>query len=278
MDYKPEELLALITRLSEKYTSKESSSVTYETARRLMEAVVYCIEEGLGTDKNQILAKELPDCETAYQQGYTAIVEKTYKAKAVYERILDKFYDYGCQNYRETIIEGIPAFFLHYDAKYAPQDHLLTLDYPTLVMRYDKCGIRLILEYLDGVEQEMNFLRTFSSEAVCELLERIMPEYKLTYMGNICEPVLLNTIGLVIADRPIHGLLMGADDYQEIKDYFGQDSEERIRQKISGIIGLILKKRCKTDMTDYFQEVSGVYAVRIQNGIRNDSLGAVFGG
>jgi len=277
MDYKPEELLALITRLSEKYTSKESSSVTYETARRLMEAVVYCIEEGLGTDKNQILAKEWPDCETAYQQGYTAIIEKTYKAKAVYERILDKFYDYRCQNYRETIIEGIPAFFLHYDAKYAPQDHLLTLDYPTLAMRYDKCGIRLILEYLDGVEQEMNFLRTFSAEAVCELLERILPEYKSTYMGNICEPVLLNIIGLVIADRPIHSLLMGADDYQEIKDYFGQDSKERIQQKINGIIGLVLKKLHKTGMTDYFQKVSGAYAVRIKNGIRNDSLGAVFG-
>jgi len=277
MNYKPEELLALVSKLSEKYTSKESSSITYDTARMLMEAVVYCIEDGLGTNGSKLAGRELPNCEIVYQQGYEAIVEKTCKAREVYERIIAKFEDYGCQNYKETIIDGIPQFFLHYDAKFAPQDHILTLDYPMLLMEYDKCGIRLILEYLKGIEQEQDFLCAFSPEEVSGLLERIMPEYRATYMGNICEPVLLNTIGCVIAEQPVNHLNLRADDHQEIKEYFRNDSREKIQQKISAIISLILKKLHKADSTGYFQRAADGYALRIQIGLENDSLEAVFG-
>ena len=43
MEYRLEELLPAAAGLTEKYTSKESSSITYETAQMLMEAVIYCI-------------------------------------------------------------------------------------------------------------------------------------------------------------------------------------------------------------------------------------------
>ena len=38
-----EELLPVVAKLAERYTSKESSSVSYKTAEQLMGAVVYCI-------------------------------------------------------------------------------------------------------------------------------------------------------------------------------------------------------------------------------------------
>ena len=40
-----EELLPIVAELAEKYTSGESSSVTYERAQGLMQAVLYCINE-----------------------------------------------------------------------------------------------------------------------------------------------------------------------------------------------------------------------------------------
>lgn len=46
MDYKMEDLLPVVAELAEKYTSKESTSLPYEKARQLMEAVLYCIREG----------------------------------------------------------------------------------------------------------------------------------------------------------------------------------------------------------------------------------------
>ena len=45
MDYKIEQLLPLAAELADRYTSKESTSVTYETAGALMEAVLYCMKE-----------------------------------------------------------------------------------------------------------------------------------------------------------------------------------------------------------------------------------------
>ena len=39
------EALPIVAELSRKYTSGESTSVTYETANRLMGAVLYCVNE-----------------------------------------------------------------------------------------------------------------------------------------------------------------------------------------------------------------------------------------
>ena len=43
--YEMDELMPVVAELTRKYTSGEISSVTYETARHLMEAVLYCIGE-----------------------------------------------------------------------------------------------------------------------------------------------------------------------------------------------------------------------------------------
>ena len=43
MDYTMEELLPVVGKLMEKYTSLSSTSVTYETAQQLMGAVLYCL-------------------------------------------------------------------------------------------------------------------------------------------------------------------------------------------------------------------------------------------
>lgn len=39
--YSMEELIPIVAKLTEEFTAKESSSVTYERARQFMEAVIY---------------------------------------------------------------------------------------------------------------------------------------------------------------------------------------------------------------------------------------------
>ena len=41
--YTMEELIVIVGKLAEQYTSGESTSITYERARQFMEAVIYCI-------------------------------------------------------------------------------------------------------------------------------------------------------------------------------------------------------------------------------------------
>ena len=47
MDYPLEELIPLAAELASRYSGYEHTSVTYETAQRLMDAVLYCINEGI---------------------------------------------------------------------------------------------------------------------------------------------------------------------------------------------------------------------------------------
>lgn len=183
-----EELLPITAKLIEKYTSKESTSVTYETAQMLMGAVLYTIREC--EKKDTLSSKEMPDAWRLYEQGKRIIKEKGQQAKEIYHEIIADFEDYGCQNYHDTMIKGIPEFFIHYQIDFKPQDHILTLDYPTFHPIIGMCGVDLMLEYLKQIRGEQLFLQQFSKEEVCEILEQIIPEYEELYLDNICEAVL----------------------------------------------------------------------------------------
>lgn len=50
MSNKIEAILPLVKELTEKYTGKASTSVTYEVAQQLMGAALYCINENRSSD------------------------------------------------------------------------------------------------------------------------------------------------------------------------------------------------------------------------------------
>ena len=134
MNYEIEELLPVVANLVEQYTSKESTSVTYEIARQLMDAVLYCIrefEESLYEISSivPLSGKEISALE-AYRQGTVIVIDKVKQSKTRYDEIIESFKSYRNIAYYDTIIKGMPAFFLHYNPTLNPQDHLLTLDYP----------------------------------------------------------------------------------------------------------------------------------------------------
>ena len=62
-------LMPIVAELSEKYTKKESSSVSYDTARRLMNAVVYCVSEAYKEDINSLCIVDVKDMKLMYEQG-----------------------------------------------------------------------------------------------------------------------------------------------------------------------------------------------------------------
>ena len=135
-----ENLLPLVAELADRYTSRESSSVTYETAAALMEAVLYCIRECEQEDAALVTSSAGPDVRALYRRGAQLVIEKTHMAKALYDTIIQDFEDYGCMNYRDTVLKGMPQFFLRYDPVFAPGNHLLTLDYPILCGKPRRTG------------------------------------------------------------------------------------------------------------------------------------------
>lgn len=276
MEYQLEELLSAAAGLTEKYTSKESSSVTYVTAQMLMEAVIYCIglcEESYG---GALRSKRGLRAEEAYNIGYEKVIEKAYEAKAVYDRLARDFEDYGCGNYRDTMVIGMPQFFLRYDARFCPQDHILTLDYPTMNRYGEKSGIRLLYEYLCDAEREQRFLKCFHSRIITDLIRHVEKKQDVDYMENICSLVLLQSLGCLISKKQLTDLIMTGTDTEEVRRYFAGDPAETIGDKLCEMIGFIVQRAGLESEKHYFQREGKEFAVRIHNAIKYDALDALF--
>lgn len=109
--YGLEEILPVVIYLTNKYTSGESSSVPYEKAEMLMEAVLYCIRECFTWNTAGVLpAVNSLSARQAYDKGYEYVTEKVKMARGLYDGLITDFEDYGCLNYRKTVLEGFPPF------------------------------------------------------------------------------------------------------------------------------------------------------------------------
>ena len=276
MEYKLEELVPVTAMLAEKYTSKESSSVPYETAQMLMGAVIYCIEEQEAACGNVPSGGRKVRAEEAYEAGYAQVIDKSNRAREAYNKLTADFEDYGCRNYKDTIIGGMPAFFLYYDVRFQPKNHIITLDYPTVGTHGDRCGIDLIYDYLCDIETESRFLCCFQASAVRELLYRAEERFGVLYMENLCSLVLLSAIGCIIAEHPFSSLVLEKSDMENIEMYFREDSLLEVEQKTGAFIRMIAEAAGLGSMQEYYQNLRREYALRIFNGKEHHVLDALF--
>lgn len=210
-----EELLPIVGKLAERYTAGESTSVTYERAQQLMEAVLYCIREaksagrdadnpyncGLeysGQDTSNARAqfmlneaaneKKKISAQQTYEMGLACVEKKVKAALALYNEMQVHFDSYGNRCLYDTFVKGMPEFFKWYDIRFAPQDTILTLDYPVSRDLTAYTGIDRIYEYLVCIRQEQEFLSAFPREYVIDILREYNPFYE-DMIDNIYEAV-----------------------------------------------------------------------------------------
>lgn len=177
--YPMEELIPIVSELAWKYTGCDHTSVTYERAQMLMEAVLYCIneyEQG-GENTNTLLARKIPAKE-AYVQGKAIVMDKLWKLQQLYNGLIMDFKAYGSVCLDDTIRKGIPVFLERYDYTYAPQETLLTLDYPVLVDLGDLSGVDRVLAYVQYIALEQKLLQKMDEEYIMESLRRYHRDYE----------------------------------------------------------------------------------------------------
>ena len=175
MNFEPQELIPIVAELTDMYTKGESTSVTYEAAQHLMEAVLYCIHEAEALGG---LVTEKPDARTLYEAGYQEVLSKLERTKEKYKALISNFSSYGNRNLNDTVLKAIPGFFKLYNPRFSPQDTIITMDYPTVVPIQDKSGIDAIEEYVDKIAAEQHFLSSFAPGYVEEVLKSYTPDYR----------------------------------------------------------------------------------------------------
>ncbi len=178
MNYDPEELIPIVAELTDLYTKGESTSVTYEAAQHLMEAVLYCIHETETMQDNGLISSRQADVRSLYNSGFNEVVKKVERAREKYKVLISSFSSYGNRNLNDTVLKAIPGFFKLYSPRFSPQETIITMDYPTVVPIEGKTGIDAIEEYIDKIQAEQRFLAKFPPGYVEELLRAYTADYK----------------------------------------------------------------------------------------------------
>lgn len=292
IEYSMDELIPLVADLSYKYTSGESTSITYEIATQLMKAVLYCIHEYESSLGDSSKAESSLDdagftvvCESdekvrarlAYNKGYELVVMKVKKALHLYDEIMTDFKSYRNINYYDTLVKGIPSFFLYYDAKFNPQNHILTLDYPTINQLGGLCGIDAIYEYLSYIQLEQKFLKKFSEEYVIDVLAGFHSGYEELFI-NICSIVFRNVIGNMIAGKKIMHKGFSEKDFRIVKDYIIENTREEVERKLIILLNELINSGYNNDrqLSQYLQEGIKDFSVELINGVENNCLQMLF--
>ncbi|MDO4481155.1 MAG: DUF6179 domain-containing protein, partial [Bacillota bacterium] len=158
VNYTMEELMPVFEKLAKKYAGYDSTSITYEKAEQLMEAILYCIREIRLWEQNALPAAQSLSPGKAYEAGLACVKKKTEEALKMYNRIMEDFI--YCENrcLYDTVAKGMPVFFQRYDIGYDPQNTILTLDYPVLEDLTGFEGADRIYEYLKCIGMEQKFL------------------------------------------------------------------------------------------------------------------------
>lgn len=175
MGYEAADLLPLVRELTERYTSKASTSVPWETAQQLMEAVLYCIgetqETGSGLGQNRELAGgEMMTAREAYDRGYHLVIRRAETARKLYNKWIISFNRYESECYSRTVTRNIPEFFKWYDPRFNPQQDFTGLDYPVPGDLGKRPGIDRVDRYLACIWTEQRFLGSLASDYVKTVL------------------------------------------------------------------------------------------------------------
>lgn len=273
MDYEMEELMPVVGKIVRDYSGGESTSVTYETAEQLMEAVLYCIQKAEREAGDGLCLPEDMTAEKMYETGAACVKEKTRRALELYHQILAGFRSYGNLCLEETFVKGIPEFFKWYDIKFNPQDTILTLDYPVLKDLSEYTGIDKIYAFLICIRLEQDFLKLFPEWYVKDVLERYDPDHK-EMVDNLCEILLLCMSGHALAGKGWNETEFTERDYLRIKGVLAGERAQEAEGRIKEVFKKFIQEHCESggELAEYLSCAVDSVLVRIKNMAVNDAL------
>ncbi|PKM95957.1 MAG: hypothetical protein CVU84_03925 [Firmicutes bacterium HGW-Firmicutes-1] len=274
------ELLPLMKDLSEKYTSKSSTSIPYETAQQLMEAILYCIAENEcyseNSEKGQnIIANQnaTVSAREAYDRGYKLVVQKIVTSQNLYNEMIVGFNDFSNRAYYDAVTKQIPMFFRWYDARFCPQNNIVEFDYPLLIQMQKHQGIDAIYEYVKCIKYEQQFIQQFQEKYVKEILELSYEGYEELFI-NLCSPLLKKVLGNMLLDLPLQKTKLEVADYKKMSIIVKENSEDILLEKLYELLKLLIDNVYQGNMEMLYYLQNGIpdIVTELVNGAENNCL------
>lgn len=276
MDYQMEELLPIVSELAQKYAGYESTSITYEKAQSLMEAVLFCLSEYNSSAKDSLVQKDI-SVKEQYNIGAKLLSEKVENIRKIFNEISFQFEDFGVKCLYDTVQKGIPQFLKWYDIKFCPQNTILTLDYPLLIDCSSLTGADAVYKYIWAIQTEQIFLGKFDRNYVMLVLEKYNSEYR-DMIENICSIVLTNIIGHIAIKKPFNDIDFLYGEYLQLSQIFAGKSIPNIENVVKDLIKKIVSQFYENDMDmlEYLCYETNNIAVRIYTANQHEQLSKIF--
>ena len=276
MDYQMEELLPIVSELAQKYAGYESTSITYEKAQLLMEAVLFCLNEYNSSATDSLVQKDI-SVKEQYNIGAKLLFEKVENIRKIFNEISFQFEDFGVKCLYDTVQKGIPQFLKWYDIKFCPQNTILTLDYPLLIDCSFLTGADAVYKYIRAIQTEQIFLRKFDKNYVMLVLEKYNSEYS-DMIENICSIVLTDIIGHIAIKKPLNDIDFLYEEYLQLSKIFAGKSISDIENVVKDLIKKIVSRFYENDMDmlEYLCYETNNIAVRIYTANQHEQLSKIF--
>ena len=218
-----EKWLRLLKRQAERYTGGDSTSIPVETARELLESILYC----LGAEGEEDLPEG--DLEGAFQAGLERIEKKLAWGRGLWEAVRSHMPPVESRSMEDTV-SSIGTFWRRYD--YRLFAHLVPcdIDYQLAVPVPEELkGVDYINAYLTRLAVENRFLLRFSGQREAALLGRWCPGYR-ELLVNLFEPVFAGALGLTLLGRDPEKLVLSARELEELKARFQNLPRRRMEE------------------------------------------------
>ncbi|WP_313582766.1 DUF6179 domain-containing protein [Lacrimispora sp.] len=279
MSFETEELMPIVAELADKYTGKESTSITYEKARQLMEAVLYCIheyEEDAKKGQELLSMDGKPVAKRVYSLGYETVLRTVKETQILYNKVIPYFKYYENRCYYDTFVKGIPSFFLYYDPRFQPQNHLLTLDYPVLYPVNPLQGIDAISTFVKCVSLEQVFLGKLPDEYVLHVLRAYSPDHG-DLIINLAGIVLRNILGCRMAGKRVNTKGYTPGELERLIDYVNKNNVDSLGQEMKGLVDELIQSGYDglEELGDYLKDDLHDYCYELKNAVKNQCVDSI---
>ncbi|MEN6391415.1 MAG: DUF6179 domain-containing protein [Syntrophomonas sp.] len=278
-----EQLMPLLAELILKYTRGESSSVTVETAQRLLGSLLYSTDAYLKSFRHKEAAI---NCLTSscpaeiYGKGQALISTCLEQTRILYQEVKERKMNIPIKGYNYSIDEDLPDFLNQYDPLFNAQDTMAGIDYPLFSDNMRLQGIFYIEQYLKKLSMETDFCHLFSPADINQLLRDYGRVYRIDIaeaLINVFEIIFINSVFSFLACSPPGDLSISNSQINMLQHHFDAMNPAQYPMVISQTIDKLLKLLGVTDpdFINYIEVFVPLFMPRFVNALENKSLANV---
>lgn len=275
-------LIHILQELIRRYTQGKSSSVTSETAERIMASILYAVDAyafSFEHPEEAVMSLKSTDIRHVYKEGVDRVSQCFAETKLLYREIRRNKLNVPVDAYNMTIDESLPLFIDKYGIIFDAHNTMTSIDYPLAIDDMRLQGVYYIRQYMEHLNIETRFCRLFAERSLLKLLSDYGKVCRFDYrieLFNLFGLMLNNAVFSVMSGGEANQVTISTHQFNRLKGLFTRMKASEIRSSIHKAIDR-LQSDLKTDpeLTAYMNQCRDDLIQWVINAAANNSLETV---